>query len=234
MKRFVMMLLSVCLLVSCAGAEPKAETVRSGDCSVPAIAITVDDCYDRAHILAAIELCEKYEIKMTFIPIGKALKYADGSLWQRAIDAGCEIGNHTWGHVNLTKLTQREIRFQMLRTQQKIDQMLGYHYPMQVMRPPAGKTSGKVSETVASVGYRAVVKWNVSQTDAAKAERAVSNGSILLYHARAKDIRCLEKLIPALLARGYECVTVSELLGFPPVVIAGDIYMYEPEHALGQ
>lgn len=105
---------------------------------------------------------------------------------------------------------------------------------MQVMRPPAGKTSGKVAETVASVGYRAVVKWNVSQTDAAKAERAVSNGSILLYHARAKDIRCLEKLIPALLARGYECVTVSELLGFPPVVISGDIYMYEPEHALGQ
>lgn len=122
----------------------------------------------------------------------------------------------------------------MQRTQQKIDQMLGYHYPMQVMRPPTGKTSGKVAETVASVGYRAVVKWNVSQTDAAKAERAVSNGSILLYHARAKDIRCLEKLIPALLARGYECVTVSELLGFPPVVISGDIYMYEPEHALGQ
>lgn len=65
MKWLGMMLLSICLLVSCAGAEPKAETVRSGDCSVPAIAITVDDCYDRAHILAAIELCEKYGIKMT-------------------------------------------------------------------------------------------------------------------------------------------------------------------------
>lgn len=37
----------------------------------------------------------------------------------------------------------------------------------------------------------------------------VQNGSILLYHGRAKDIRCLEKLIPWLLEQGYECVTVS-------------------------
>lgn len=67
---------------------------------------------------------------------------------------------------------------------------------MQVMRPPYGSTSKRVAAAVASVGYRSVVKWDVSQTDAGKALRDVQNASILLYHAQAKDIRCLKNLIP--------------------------------------
>lgn len=45
----------------------------------------------------------------------------------------------------------------------------------------------------------------------------MQNGSILLYHANPKDIRCLKRLIPALREAGYTCVTVSDLLGLPPV-----------------
>lgn len=230
----VLLIVSLLALLIPASAEDKAAIIRHGDRSKPQIAITIDDCYDREHILGAVELCEKYGIVMTFFPIGNALKYADGPLWQRALDAGCEIGNHTWGHKILTYLNTREIRFQMLRIQQKVDQMLGYHYPIQVMRPPGGYTNSKVVEAIASVGYQAIVKWDVSQTDPAKAIKDVQNGSILLYHAREKDIRCLDLLIPDLLAKGYECVTVSELLGMKPVVASEEVYIYESAHALGQ
>lgn len=137
-------------------ASTEISTVRCGDREQKKIAITIDDCYDSDHVLAAIELCEKYEIPITFFPIGNALKYADGELWQRVIDVGCEIGNHSWGHKDLTDLSDQQIRFQMLRTQQKLDGMLGYHYPMQVMRPPYGTTSKRVAAAVASVGYRSV------------------------------------------------------------------------------
>lgn len=212
-------------------ASTEISTVRFGDREQKKIAITVDDCYETNHVLAAIELCEEHEIPITFFPIGNALKYADGELWQRVVDTGCEIGNHSWGHKDLTGLTDRQIRFQMLRTQQKLDGLLGYHYPMQVMRPPYGTTSKQVAAAVASVGYLSVVKWDVSQTDASKAIHDVQNGSILLYHARAKDIRCLKTLIPRLLDDGYECVTVSELLGFDAVVPSEEIYIYEKEHA---
>lgn len=177
-------------------ASAEIPTVRCGDREQKKIAITIDDGHDIGHVLAAIELCEKHEIPITFFPTGNTLKFADGELWQRAIDAGCEIGNHSWGHKDLTELSDRQIRFQMLRAQQKLDEMLGYHYPMQVMRPPYGSTSKRVAAAVASVGYRSVVKWDVSQTDAGKAFRDVQNGSILLYHAQAKDIRCLKNLIP--------------------------------------
>lgn len=230
MKRILILLMLLCGVAY--GEE--AAVVSHGDRSVPRIAITVDDCYDRTHIESAVELCEKYGVVVTFFPIGNALKFADGPLWQRALDAGCEIGNHTWGHKVLTVLNAREIRFQMLRIQQKVDQMLGYHYPMQVMRPSGGFVNAKVKRAVASVGYGYIVKWDVSQTDVTKAMRAVQNGSILLYHARAKDIRCLEALIPKLQAGGYECVTVSELLGLPPVQTSPEIYIYDPADALAE
>ena len=218
--------------ITSVSASSDIPTVRCGDREQKRIAITIDDCYDIDHVHAAIELCEKYGIPITFFPIGNALKYADAEVWQRAIDAGCEIANHSWGHKDLTTLSDRQIRFQMLRTQQKLDEMLGYHYPMQVMRPPFGSTSKRVAAAVASVGYMSVVKWDVSQTDASKAIYDVQNGSILLYHARAKDIQCLKKLIPKLLEQGYECVTVSELLGFDPVMPSEEIYIYQDEHAV--
>ena len=232
--RILLVLVCCTLFPICTLAEsavPSDFTLRYGNRSTPRIAITIDDCYDRKHILAAIELCEEYGISITFFPIGKALKFADSELWQRALDAGCEIGNHSWGHTNLTKLSTRDIRFQMHRTQQKLDEMLGYHYPMQVMRPPFGSTNSTVSKAVASVGYLHAVKWDVSQTDSRKAIKDVQNGSILLYHARAKDIRCLRELIPQLLEQGYECVTVSELLGLDPIVPVEGIYQYDSAHA---
>lgn len=229
--RKIIILLLILLTLPCVLAE-EAPIVRNGDRSVPKVAITVDDCYNGEHVLSVVELCEKHGMAVTFFPIGKALKYADADIWQRALDAGCEIGNHSWGHTNLTRLTDQKIRFQMLRTQQKLDQMLGYHYPMQVMRPMGGYANSRVGEAVASVGYRYIVKWDVSQTEANKALREVQNGSILLFHANVRDIRCLETLIPALQEQGYACVTVSELLGLPPVKTSPEIYFYDPADAV--
>lgn len=236
MNRLLLLMLALCFFWTAAAASASTETeavsVRHGDRSAPRIAITIDDCYDIDHIASAVALCEKHGVSMTFFVIGNALKFADGDVWQRALDAGCEIGNHSWGHTDLTRLTARKIRFHMLRTQQKIDELLGYHYPMQVMRPPLGKTNRKVRDAIASVDYRAVVRWDVSQTNPVQALREVQNGSILLYHGRAKDIACLEELLPRLLEAGYACVTVSELLALPSVVTSPEVYVYKPEDAL--
>ena len=66
-------------------------------------------------------------------------------------------------------------------------------------------------------GCQHAVKWDVSQTDPALAIGDVQGGSILLYYTSPKDIECLKVLIPQLLEQGYTPVTVSELLGLPPV-----------------
>lgn len=213
------------MLASSANADA-AKVVRNGSRDEKKVAITMDDCYNRIHIASAVALCQQYGVPITFFPIGKALKYADRPLWQSALNAGCEIGNHTWGHKTLTYLSVGEISFQMLRIQEKVDAMLGYHYPMQVMRPPAGKTNSKVLQAIGKTGYSYAVKWDVSQTDLKRIQKEIQNGSILLFHGRQKDIKCLEQLIPWLLEQDYECVTVSELLEMESVATSTNLFIY--------
>jgi len=208
-KLLCLLTLVCCTLLASADA---AQTVWHGSRDLPQIAVTVDDCYDRGHLEAVIALCEQYAVPVTFFPVGNALKYADAPLWQRALDAGCEIGNHTWAHKRLVDLNGNNIRFQLSRTQQKLDELLGFSYPLTLLRPPYGDTNARVRETAAGEGYRYVVLWDVSQTDPDKAFRNVRNGSILLYHTNARDVRCLRQLIPRLLDAGYRFVTVTQLL----------------------
>ena len=216
-------------LMFCLPAHGDAVTVRHGDRDSPKIAITVDDCYDISKVQDIVALCQEYDIKCTFFVIGSALKYEDSETWKSVVDMGCEIGNHTWNHINLTKLNAHRVKFEMLRTQEKVDALLGYHYQMQVMRPPFGKTNIYVQRYVSEIGYQCVTKWDVSQTNPEIAIRKVQNGSILLYHARAKDVRCLKKIIPACVQAGYQCVTVSDLMGLEAIKTSNEPYIYAKE-----
>lgn len=226
MKQMLCFVLSIALLFSFSSARAVEEgfTVFHGSRNEKRISITVDDCYDSENVQAILALCQEYEIAVTFFVIGQALKLEDQPLWQAVLDEGCEIGNHTWSHARLPDLNSRDIKRQLSRTQEKLNTLLGYDYPMQVMRPPYGRLSvdaGKKSyiwvvEAIEAAGYKHAVRWDVSQTDPDKAITQVQNGSILLYHANKKDVRCLTQLIPALLEKGYECVTVSALLNIAP------------------
>lgn len=214
----------LCAAYVCAGAVEKGYTVFHGDRTLPRVAITVDDCYDTDNVEDILELCEEHGVKVTFFVVGSALNSSDKQLWQRAIDTGHELGNHTWSHARLPELSRSGILRQLEKTESRLNELLGCDYDMQVMRPPYGDLSSKpnlmseiwVVETIEKAGYLHAVRWDVSQTDPDKAIGDVQNGSILLYHANPKDVRCLRKLIPAILSEGYECVTVSELLGLTP------------------
>ena len=221
MKRFLLMLLVLCLLTPSALAAGKGYTVRNGDRDTPSVALTIDDCINMDQVQRAVELCRQYNVQVTFFVVGKSLRTQDRQLWQDALDAGCEIGNHTWAHSSLPTLNREKVKKTLTRTQEQLDKVLGYHYPMQLMRPPYGNLSSKkgkksdmwVVESIYKAGYAHAVRWDVDTTDAKKALKNTQNGSILLFHANAKDVRCLTKLIPNLLDKGFECLTLSTLLG---------------------
>ena len=87
---------------------------------------------------------------------------------------------------------------------------------------------------IRTCGYEHILRWDVSQTDPAKAIEKVQNGSVLLYHARHKDYVCLETLIPQLLVAGFEPFTVSELFGFDPPETSEELYVYDIHQILGK
>ena len=215
----------------------KKFAVREGDPDSNKIAITVDDGFDLEYFWKDVELCRQYGIKMTFFPIARTeqvfiLKEEDRDNWIDLINSGCEIGSHSYTHYKLGHRDNSGVLWALGMFQQTLDEVLGFHYEVRWLRPPYGSIAdndgneNRVRKLIKKFGYNNIVKWSVSQTDAQEAIKKVKNGSILLFHAREKDYRCLQELIPMLLEKGFEMVTVSELFGFDPPETSDELYVY--------
>jgi peptidoglycan/xylan/chitin deacetylase (PgdA/CDA1 family) len=244
MKRLCVFLLILSLLVPSPSVlaeeeDPLAKfAVRHGSRSQPRIAITVDDAFDLVFVWKIRDLFQDLGVVGTFFPIGIQIHEEDGAEWQKVLDQGNEIGSHNFGHYKMGGAGGRSILTSLGRFQQTLDAALGYHYQVHCFRPPFGNTADKngrsanFREAVKRFGYEHVILWDVSQTNPEEARRRVQNGSILLYHARWADYACLKALVPQLLEKGYEFVTVSQLLGFGPNETSPEPYVFRLEDYL--
>lgn len=214
--------------------DPFPFIIRYGNRNENKIALSMDDCYDIGCVKETIEICKEFGIVMTFYPLGIVLHEEDRDVWQSAIDAGCEIGTHTMNHGAIGGYETRVLLSAVLRPQERLDQVLGYHYPIRTLRPPYGSiedAKGRITHAynvLKLAGFNHIVNWDVSQTDPAKALPRVQNGSILLYHARPVDVRCIRTLIPQLQEKGFEFVTIAELIGLgKDVVTSPDLFVFD-------
>lgn len=232
-KRAAALVLALLLVVSDALALAPGFTVSHGSREEKRICITVDDLADTEMLKAIFELGQELGVPMTFFTLGYVIHDEDAELWRAIAASDCEIGNHTYEHESLPQLSHSAIVNTLLRVQARLDAVLGYHYPMQVMRPPYGNmrigdgSNIEVVRAVDAAGYQHAVLWDVSETDPSKTLKHVQNGSILLFHTLKKDLECLKIILPQLQEQGYEMVTVSELCGLPPVATSTDIYVRE-------
>ena len=249
-KRFLPRLaaaaLCLILAVSSSVAEQSTEdllsvfTVNHGSRESKKIAITMDDVYETEWVWKSVELCKQYGIAMTFFPIGINLKEEDRDNWRAVLDAGCEIGSHSLNHKYFHDIGEYIAIDRLGKFQERLDKALGFHYQVRWFRPPFGTVEDKNGNSTVMVrairtyGYEHILRWDVSETDPVKALPKVKNGSILLYHARHKDYVCLQTLIPQLLEAGFEPVTVSELLGFPPPETSDELYVYNIHEIIGK
>ncbi len=207
--------------------------VRHGSRAEKKIAVTVDDSFDLNYTWKIRDLFAQYGVVGTFFPIGKQIHVEDRDEWQKILDNGNEIGSHNDGHYKMGGSDLWDILAALGRYQEALDKALGYHYDVHCFRPPFGNTTNKngsdktFRNALTTFGFSHAILWDVSQTDPDKCYPLVKNGSILLFHARARDYRCLENLIPRLLADGYEFVTVSQLLGFGPNETSPELYVFQ-------
>ncbi len=223
MKKIIRLFL-ICIVMmlatTAAFALPENYVLRHGDRSVPKVAITVDDGFGHEMIRAIHELSIELDFPVTWFMVGYHFWPEEKELWDDVIARGNEIGNHTWKHSKLLKFSDENVRVQLTKCQERVDEVLGYHYPLRLLRPPYGgykEGSRNLLPLFEKYGVEQVVLWDVSQTDPQKAFKDVQNGSILLYHTNKKDYECLKVLVPMLKEAGYQLVTVSELLNLPPL-----------------
>lgn len=223
MRKLLVLVLMLCLMAPAGLAEQRPSYITQythGDREQKRIAITVDDWYEPEMLPAFLDAAKEYGAFLTLYPIGMNIQKKDGPLWQRAIDEGHELGNHSNTHKNLDKASRASIIAQLKNMHKRLEEALGHPHHMNTVRYPFGAgrfrgTRSAFAKAISDGGYQHVALWDVDSTNAKDILKAVQNGSIILLHGRKKDLRTLKAILPELQSRGYEMVTISTLLNIP-------------------
>ncbi len=187
------------------------------------IAITFDDGPHPTHTAEILDLCAEYGVHATFFVIGENVRLHP-ELLEREIAEGHEVGNHTFSHPNLSKMSCDAICTELLAAENAIYEAVECH--PHLFRPPGGATSSAVRAAAKRMDYQ-MVFWTVDTRDwsdgstvksiVETVRQNVRDGSVILFHdyvsGRDHTLDALRILLPELKAAGYCFVTVSQLYG---------------------
>ncbi len=183
------------------------------DAQRPMIALTFDDGPGQ-YTDKLLDCLEKYDAKATFFMLGQCIEeYPE--IPKRMKELGCELGNHSYSHPQLTSLSYDEISSQFEKTNDLLVKSTGS--PATVARTPYGAQD----ETVCSATGLPCFMWSLDTEDWAKMDADaeydsvighVSDGEIVLMHdIHEPSVEAAIRIIPELINQGYKLVTVSEL-----------------------
>lgn len=183
------------------------------------VAFTFDDgpSYNTIKIVNTLV---KYDSKATFFLVGNKIeKYA--KTMDVLVKNGMDIGNHTYSHKELTKLSDKEILKEIDLTNEVIYNKTGIK-PM-FLRP----SYGAMNKRIKKLSTMPIIIWNIDTLDwkyhnsnkiKDKILKYVSDGDIILMHdTYVATLNAVEMVIPELKKQGYKIVSVSELFKYKGV-----------------
>src|SRR6267154_1274822 len=199
------------------------------------IALSFDDGPDRRWTPKILDILKEKKVPGIFFVIGDQANRAP-DLLKREYNEGHEIGNHTWTHPAFDDISRTQVKWELNLTQRLIESTLGVKSLL--FRPPFGiDHQPEYAEEVAQLpypqewGYIIVGQridpddWRMTedrhqrpaQEIADDVVRQAKNGNVVLLHdgggERAQTVAALPLIIDELRAKGYQFVSVADLLG---------------------
>ncbi len=186
------------------------------------IAFTFDDAPARTmeNILAVFAafnesnpLCKA---SATFFFNGKRFDGQTTHLLYAACALGCELGNHTHSHKDLTTLSEEELRDEIERTDERLAAV--DNRPFHLLRAPFGR----IDERVKALSPTPIIDWTIDTLDWTGVDEnaiheSVFNGRfsgaiVLMHDGYEHTVSALKRLLPDLAADGYQVVSVSKMI----------------------
>lgn len=163
-----------------------------------------------------VDVLSKYDATATFFVSGDMLGKSDDFL-QTSISRGNEYGSLTQNHIYLTQISDPK------KIKEEIDGPIEYFnnkfgYKMNIYRPPGGLRDEEIDK---AAGMPAIC-WSVDsgdwldidvQTIVDNVVSGVYNGEVIILHDEYADTaQAMEKIVPEIIKKGFQIVTISDAL----------------------
>jgi cellulose synthase/poly-beta-1,6-N-acetylglucosamine synthase-like glycosyltransferase/peptidoglycan/xylan/chitin deacetylase (PgdA/CDA1 family)/spore germination protein YaaH len=196
------------------------------------VVLSFDDGPDPEWTPKILDILKQYNVKATFFTIGlEAEKYP--GLLKRIYREGHEIGNHTFTHPDISNINEHLARVELNLTERLLAAKLGikpvlFRPPYSIDQEPDTADEVRPLELTQSMGYITVGDkidpddWREDPRPSPEATTQsvmdqLGRGSVILLHDgggnRVNTVKALPMIIEGLRARGYQIVSVHELLG---------------------
>lgn len=181
------------------------------------VALTFDDGPHPTLTTRLLDYLRTENIPATFFVLGsRAETYPH--IIARISDEGHEIGNHTWNHKSLTRLSAESALAELHKTDDLITMLTGKS--CKLVRPPYGHTNSSTQQLISSQGWHHIM-WDADSRDwqlkdshriVRRVMKEFFPGCIILFHdIHSGALQSLPTLVPALKKCGYRFVTISQL-----------------------
>ena len=185
--------------------------------------LTFDAGYENGNVARILDTLQETQTPGAFFLL-KHFITANPELVLRMKAEGHTVCNHTATHRDLSTASAETVRGELLALEESYSALTG-EKPAAFFRPPEGRFSRQMLETVSDMGYTTVfwsfayADWdNNKQMPVQKALQCVMdnvhNGAVMLFHpTSATNAEILPTVIAELKAQGYRFGTLEELCG---------------------
>ena len=181
------------------------------------VALTFDDGPCPQWTEKYLQVLREHQVKATFFMIGTQVE-AQPHLVKAVLEEGHEVGNHSWQHGYMAKMSAQALQEDFSRARSSLEKA---GVKPRYFRPPYCSYSPAVLSLAEKEG-QLVVLWDVDTRDWTRPSpqvivdnvlNNVQEGSIILFHeGKPGTLEALPRVIKELKVRGYEMVTLSQLM----------------------
>ena len=180
-------------------------------------ALTFDDGPNTVTTPQVLEKLEKYGVVASFFVVGDNITPESERVMKKAAEMGCEINNHSRTHSVMPEQSPQQMRAETDFTSGIIERVTGK--APRFFRPPYIAVSEAMFESIpltfiAGIGAQDWLDEVSAEERAQRILDAVKDGDIILLHdmeGNTATVNALDTIIPELISRGFELVTVGGL-----------------------